>query len=85
MQSKYLIIREMKDIFSEHVLVLQNKSPIDALFRQKIIGVPFWAQGQEYRVTHTGMYSGVLLLYIVKRGGVAKGSERPTLPARVTI
>lgn len=73
MKTKYLVAREMKFVFDEHVQVLQNKCPKDASFRRKIIGVPFWAEGQEYRLTPTPAYSGALLNYKIKRGGIANG------------
>lgn len=75
MKTKYLVIRKMRVVFDEHVRVLQNKCPKDATFRQKIIGAPFWAEGQEYIFTPAGNYSGVLLNYKIKRGGVGTGQK----------
>jgi hypothetical protein len=60
----------MRVIFDNQVQVLQTKMPNDAIFRRNIIGVPFWAEGQKYKITPTGMYSGVLLSYKIMRGGV---------------
>lgn len=81
-KTRYLVIREMRVIFDEHVQVLQNKYPKDAGFRQKIIGVPFWAEGQEYRFTPIGVYSGVLLHYKIKRGGVRGIQRHEITPAQ---
>ena len=75
----------MKAVFDEHVRVLQNKCPKDAAFRQNIIGAPFWAEGQEYRFTPTGNYSGVLLNYKIKRGGIGIERKLASTTARATL
>ena len=69
MKTKYLVLREMRVVFDEHVRLLHNKCPKDAVFRQKIIGVPFWAEAQEYVFAPSTTFSGVLLNYKIKRGG----------------
>jgi hypothetical protein len=75
----------MKAIFDEHVQVLQNKCPKDAAFRQKIIGKPFWAEGQEYRFIPTPTYSGALLFYKIKRGGIGLGYQIHKIRTRATV
>lgn len=75
----------MRVVFDEHVRVLQNKCPKDATFRQKIIGAPFWAEGQEYRFTPVGNYSGVLLNYKIKRGGIGAGQKAAGATTRESL
>ena len=72
-------------VFDEHVRVLQNKCPKDANFRQKTIGAPFWAEGQEYRFTPIGNYSGVLLNYKIKRGGIGIGQKAAGATTKGTL
>lgn len=62
----------MHNIFNEMVEVLHDIRPHDMEFRKKIMGTRFWAQGQQYRITPTGLYNGVLLDYRIKRGGNTK-------------
>lgn len=69
-KTRFLILQQMKVIFDEHVRLLQKKTPQDAFLRQKMIGQPFWAEGQVYRFKSTGEFSGVFLHYRIKRGGV---------------
>lgn len=56
-------------IFERHVKILQNKMPKDTTFRREIIGTPFWAEGQAYKLMPTGVYSGVLVHFAITRGG----------------
>ena len=69
---RYRVVHEMKSIFFQHVDVLQNKGPKDAQFRMQIIGQPFWAQGQEYRFAPLTGYTGILLHFLIRRGGVGQ-------------
>ena len=68
----------MRAIFKVHVQILNNMCPIDAMFRRKIMGEAFWAQAQEYRFTPIGAYSGVLLDYKIKRGGMGRQKSENT-------
>jgi len=69
---RHRVVQEMKTIFFQHVDVLQNKAPKDAQFRGQIVGQPFWAQGQEYRFAPLTDYAGVLIHYLIRRGGVGQ-------------
>jgi hypothetical protein len=69
-KARFLILKEMKVMFEQHVRLLQKKTPQDALLRQEMIGYPFWAEGQVYRFKSIGEFSGVFLHYRIKRGGV---------------
>jgi hypothetical protein len=60
---------EMANVFNACVEVLHDIRPVDVEFRKKIMGRGFWAQGQQYRITTTGSYNGILLDYRIKRGG----------------
>ena len=59
----------MSKIFQDHVEILQSKTPKDAAFRLRMIGTPFWAEGQAYRLMPTIEHSGVLLHFMIMRGG----------------
>ena len=69
-----LVIHEMKKIFEDFIGTLSSLSPKDADFRKKIIGAPFWAEGQEYKLVAMTYYTGVLVHYTIRRGGVSSHS-----------
>ena len=76
---------EMPVIFDKQVQTLQNKSPKDATLREKILGLPFWAVGQEYVFTSFGVYDGVNLEYRIRRGGMGNWRRAPSSTQRATI
>ena len=79
------MVHKMRPIFTDYVQIFQSVTPDDAEFRKQIIGVPFWAEGQEFQVTRMSSCAGVLVHYKIRRGGVmsngktAGGLQRATL------
>jgi hypothetical protein len=75
-KAKRFAINEMKRIFLMHIDVLHNKSPKDAMFREQIFGVPFWAEGQRYGLCPLMNDTGVLLDYRIRRGLVGQAQMK---------
>ena len=80
-----MVINTMIKIFKVYIQVLQTLSPKDAEFRKQIIGVPFWAEGQVYELAPMGLYSGVLVHYKIRRGGIKPNLQSDVVLQRATL